>query len=440
MYSTRQIWKVAYPILISLFMQNLINITDTAYLGRVGEVELGASALAGVFYMAMFMIGFGFSTGAQILMARRNGEGLYREIGGIMQQSTLFLLGLAGVIFGFTFFYSPLILGKLITSEAVGQAAVKYMNWRIYGMFFSFTAIMFRAFFVGITQTKVLTINSVVMVLSNVVLNYMLIFGKCGFPQMGIAGAALASVISEAISVVFYTVYLLRKVDLQRYGFFIPGSFKSGQLKRVLNISVWIMIQNFLTIGTWFLFFVAVEHLGERSLAVSNIVRSLSTLMFIPVSAFATTASTLVSNAVGAGRSGDLFPICRKVIGISFLILLPVWMLIYLFPQLMLRIYTDNIELLQSAVPSLFVLAACYVWGAPGAVFFNAVSGTGNTRSALLIETGMLVFYVAYIWIAIFEYRVNVMYSWIAEHIYWFTMLLFSYVYLKKARWQNKKI
>ena len=72
---------MAYPILISLIMEQLIGMTDTAFMGRVGEVELGASAIAGVYYLAIFMLGFGFSIGSQILIARRNGEGNFRMIG-----------------------------------------------------------------------------------------------------------------------------------------------------------------------------------------------------------------------------------------------------------------------------------------------------------------------------------------------------------------------
>ena len=79
-YSNKDIWKIAYPILISLIMEQLIGMTDTAFLGRVGEVELGASAIAGVYYLAIFMLGFGFSIGAQILIARRNGEQNYHHI------------------------------------------------------------------------------------------------------------------------------------------------------------------------------------------------------------------------------------------------------------------------------------------------------------------------------------------------------------------------
>jgi len=80
-YSNKEIWLITYPILISLVMEQLIGMTDTAFLGRVGEVELGASALAGVYYMIIYMIAFGFSIGAQILIGRRNGEGEYKEIG-----------------------------------------------------------------------------------------------------------------------------------------------------------------------------------------------------------------------------------------------------------------------------------------------------------------------------------------------------------------------
>lgn len=192
-FSYKQIWFIAYPILISLVMEQLIGMTDTAFMGRVGEVELGASAIAGVYYMTFYMIAFGFSLGAQIIMGRRNGEGNYAKIGPIFYKGTYFLLGVALVLFVSSHFVSPLILERFIDSPHVHEAAVSYIRWRVYGFFFSFVAVMFRAFFVGTTQTKTLTLNSIVMVLSNVVFNYILVFGKLGFPAMGIAGAAIGS-------------------------------------------------------------------------------------------------------------------------------------------------------------------------------------------------------------------------------------------------------
>ena len=102
MYTNKQIWSVSYPILLSLLAQNVINVTDTAFLGRVGEVALGGSAMGGLFYICVFTIAFGFSTGSQIVIARRNGEGRYADVGPVMMQGVMFLLVMALLLFGFT--------------------------------------------------------------------------------------------------------------------------------------------------------------------------------------------------------------------------------------------------------------------------------------------------------------------------------------------------
>ena len=124
-FSYKQIWFIAYPILISLVMEQLIGMTDTAFMGRVGEVELGASAIAGVYYMTFYMIAFGFSLGAQIIMGRRNGEGNYAKIGPIFYKGTYFLLGVALVLFVSSHFVSPLILERFIDSPHVPEAGRK---------------------------------------------------------------------------------------------------------------------------------------------------------------------------------------------------------------------------------------------------------------------------------------------------------------------------
>ena len=302
-FSYKQIWFIAYPILISLVMEQLIGMTDTAFMGRVGEVELGASAIAGVYYMTFYMIAFGFSLGAQIIMGRRNGEGNYAKIGPIFYNGTYFLLGVALVLFVSSHFVSPLILERFIDSPHVHEAAVSYIRWRVYGFFFSFVAVMFRAFFVGTTQTKTLTLNSIVIVLSNVVFNYILVFGKLGFPAMGIAGAAIGSSLAELVSVIFFVVYTRVRVDVKKYGLNRFGLQNGEPLGNILNISVWTMVQNFISMSTWFLFFIAVEHLGERSLAITNIIRNVSALPFMIVITFSSTCSTLISNLIGAGNT-----------------------------------------------------------------------------------------------------------------------------------------
>jgi MATE efflux family protein len=280
-FTNKQILQITFPVLMSLLMEHMIGLTDTAYLGRVGEVELGASALAGVYYLVIYMLGFGFSIGAQVLIARRNGAQEYKRIGPVFLQGTFFLLLLAALLFTASHLYSPFFLRKLIGSDDVYQATMKYVDWRVYGFFFSFVAVMFRAFYVGITKTKILTVNSVVMVLTNVMLNYVLIFGKFGLPALGIAGAAIASSISEAVSVLFFILYTWKKVDYGKYGLFEYSGIDFRMLKQILSVSIWIMIQHGIAFLGWFVFFVVMEHQGERPLAITNVVRSISSFLFV---------------------------------------------------------------------------------------------------------------------------------------------------------------
>ncbi|MEG1903960.1 MAG: MATE family efflux transporter, partial [Bacteroidales bacterium] len=280
MYSNKQIWNVSYPIMLSLLAQNIINITDTAFLGHVGETELGGSALGGLWYLAIFMLGFGFSTGAQILIGRRNGENRLREIAPYFVQGVLFLLGLAVLILLLNHRFASSLMASLIKSDLIFGATIDFIDWRMFGLLFAFPNVMFRAFFVGITQTRALTISAIVMAVVNIFLDYVMIFGKFGLPAMGIQGAAIASVIAEGAAMLFFIGYMLVKVDLRTYGFFERLAWNMKQLPHLLNISVWTMIQYFVALGTWFVFFLATEHLGERSLAISNIVRSVSSMLF----------------------------------------------------------------------------------------------------------------------------------------------------------------
>ena len=274
MYSNKEIWRVTYPILLGLLAQNIINVTDTAFLGHVGEVALGAAAMGGLLYICIYTVAFGFSIGSQILIARRNGEGNYRDVGLVMIQGSMFSFLMAAVLAVTMYVFAGPLIRMLITSDTIYEATYQFFTWRIWGLLFAFLNVMFRAFYIGITNTKVLTMSSVVMALVNVVLDYGLVFGELGLPQMGIRGAALASVIAEASSLIFFFVFTYFKIDLRKYGFRRSFRFDFGMVGRILKISSFTMVQYFLAMAIWFVFFMALERLGQRELAIANIVRS----------------------------------------------------------------------------------------------------------------------------------------------------------------------
>ncbi len=439
-YTYRGIWQLAYPILISLFMEQMIGMTDTAFLGRAGEVELGASAIAGVYYMVIFIVGFGFSLGAQIMTGRRNGEGQYSGTGKIFWHGLYFLLGFAAMMIVLSETLSPWLMSKIVSSEHILDAALTYVRWRVLGLFFAWTTAMFRAFYIGTMQTKTLTLNSIVMVLSNVVFNWILIFGNLGFPALGIAGAAIGSTLAEFVSLIFFLVYTATKTDTRKFGLDRPARFEMKELKGIFNISIWTMVENFLSVSTWFIFFLFVEHLGERSLAVSNIVRNVSGLIWVVLMAFSSTCSTLVSNMIGSGEEDRVTGLVWRVMKMAYAIISTIIVIFALFPKQVIGIFTDMPEIIDATVPAMLVMASSYLINTGGNICFNASIGTGNTRTVFVLESIALIVYVCYCTLVCTIIKADIAICWTAEHVYALAMLILCGLYLRSGRWKGKKI
>ena len=439
-YSYRNIWRVAYPILISLVMEQMIGLTDTAFLGRVGEIELGASAIAIVYYMVLFMIGFGFSIGAQIIIGRRNGEGRFTETGKVFWHGLYFLLGLSGLIIILSELFSPWLMKLMVSSEAIYSAALSYVRWRLPGMVFAFMTAMYRAFYVGTTQTRTLTLNSVVMVLSNIIFNYVLIFGKLGLPALGITGAAIGSSLAELVSLIFFVIYTRTRCDRKKYGLEKGAVFEKDELKEMMPVCSWTMIQHTVSICTWFIFFIFIEHLGERALAISNITRGASGLIWVVLQAFSATCSTLVSNMIGEGHQEKVMSLVKRITKLSYGVCSIFIILFCIFPEVIARIYTDIPDLITAAVPALVVMASSYMINVAGQVYFMAVSGTGSTKTAFRLELIALTLYMIYCYVVIGRIKADIAVCWTAEHVYAGALFLCGWIYMRSGRWKNRRI
>lgn len=396
--------------------------------------------MGGLLYICVYTIAFGFSVGSQILIARRNGEGNYRAVGPIMWQGTAFSFGMAVCLLILMYFSAAPLIRLLITSDSIYGATYEFFTWRIWGFLFAFVNVMFRGLYIGITRTKVLTMNAVVMALVNVVLDYALVFGELGLPEMGVRGAALASVIAEASSLLFFLLYTYYKVDLKKYGLNRFGQFDLSMVLRILRISCFTMVQYFLAMAIWFVFFMALERLGQRQLAVANIVRSVYVVLLIPVQALSTTANTLVSNLIGAGGSSGVVTLLHKISRMSFLIMVVCVGLCVVFPGSILSVYTNEEALLVESVSALYVVCGAMLIASLANVYFNGISGTGNTQAALVLEVFVQVFYALYIIVVGMVIQAPVDVCFTTEVIYYVLMLGSSLIYLKKAKWQNKKI
>lgn len=225
-----------------------------------------------------------------------------------------------------------------------------------------------------------------------------------------------------------------------KYGFRRSSGMDFGMVGRILQISSFTMVQYFLSMSMWFVFFMTIEHLGQRELAIANIIRSLYIVLLIPVQALATAASTLVSNLIGARGTGKVIALLHRIAGISFLMMVVCVTLTVLFRSPVLSVYTSDSALVAGSVPALCVVCASMLIAALANIYFNGISGTGNTQAALWIEVSVQMFYVLYVVVVGMVLRLPFEICFTTEIVYYTLMLAFSLVYLKKAKWQNKKI
>lgn len=415
--------------MMSILMEQLINITDAVFLGHVGKVELGASAIAGIYYLAAYMLGFGFCIGLQVMIARRNGEQKYNETGKTFFQGLLFLSGLAVFLCLAIRIVSPFLLKRLVTSPEIYHAVCRYLDWRSFGLLFSFPFLAIRSFLVGITHTTALAGAALLAVAINIPANYFLI---C-VANLGISGAALASSLAEIGSLGMLVVYMWRKIDRSKYG--LNPLYDRQLLVKVLKLSVWSMLHAFISVAPWFLFFIAIEHLGKTDLAISNIIRSVSALFFVLVNSFAVTTGSLVSNATGAGEGEKLFPLCRKILKLGYAVGFPFVAIAGICNPWIIGFYTPDVQLIHSAFAPFVVMLLNYTFALPGYVYLNAVGGIGKTKTTFIFQMTTTVVYLIYLYWLSNCVEASLVAYLTAEYVFVIMLGVQSVVYLKRKHY-----
>ena len=437
--SNREIWRIAIPIMLGNLAQTIINFTDTAFLGHLGVIALGASMLAGLFYFVFTTIAAGFAIGIQIIIARRFGEGNNGRIGVIFEHGSLFVLILGTILFSIIYFFSDVLLAWIIDSPNIYETSLDYIKYRQFGIIFVCFNFLYRGLYVGISNTKVITYSTVIMAIVNIILDYCLIFGKFGFPEMGIGGAALASLCAEISAFIFFTLYSYITLKNKDFGMFKIHKLESELMGRILRVATPTMIQKLFSFGVWFVFFIMIEKMGETATGISSIVRSIYMILITPAFAFATTTNTLVSRTIGAGHPELVFSTITKIMKNCILCTLPIIIILAIIPIQIVSIYTDDLNLAQMVVPSIYIICIGAIFQAFGNGYFEAVSGTGNTSAALYLETSVLIIYLIFVAIMT-KTSTDVQWVWTAEILYGSILAFICIIYMKFAKWNEKRI
>jgi MATE family multidrug resistance protein len=426
-------------------VQNIINLTDTFFLGRVENEDLkveylGAIGLAGVFYLLITTIGYSFTKAGQIMIARRVGEGAKNDVGIITHAMGAFALLLSFIMFAFMKFFGASFFSMFVTDKGILKACIEYLDYRSYGVFFSYMGVVILSLYTGIARTTVIIYNALVMGLANVVLNYGLVFGNLGMPEMGIAGAALASTISELLAFMVFAIYLFFDKRIHQFAIFKTPQVDVKIITAQIKLSIPMILQTFASLGSWFIFFALIEQLGKNELAISNIIRTVYMLFMIPAWGFSSGINTIVSNLIGKNKLQEVWQAINKTAILCFAVTMSLCIFLVLFPEKILMIGTDKPELLEASKRLIWVLILILSLYSFSIIYFNGLVGTGATKEALYIQVSCVILYIIYVYIVVGYLKSSLEISWLAETIYMSSSMVVSIWYLRSNKWRKLSI
>ncbi|MCB0716061.1 MAG: MATE family efflux transporter [Chitinophagaceae bacterium] len=438
--SYRQILQIALPISFSILVPQFNFIANNIFLGHYSQEALAAASITGIFYLIFAMIGFGLNNGLQTLIARRAGENRPEEVGKLFGQGIYISLCIAGIGILITWFLSPYILRSVLHSSTIANEAIGYLQIRIWGLPFLYIYQMRNALLVGTNNSKFLIYGAFAEAITNIIFDYLFIFGHFGFPELGFNGAAVSSIIAEFTGMFVIFLVIHQTGISQRFALFKHLRWNKKLSGLLLRISSPIILQLAASIISWEFFYILIEHHGETPLAISNVMRNIFGLTGCITWAFAATCATVVSNIIGQNKQDKVREVIKKIVRISVGSALVLAILVNIFPGVFISIFGQPAGFVEEAIPVVRVVTVAMVLMPFATTWLYGVTGTGNTRITLIIEIIAIIFYSVFVYLVLEYFNLSITIGWMGEWVYWTVILLLARWYILKGHWQLKKI
>ena len=344
------------PLLAGMVSEFFMYMADSAMVGRLGTNHLAAIAIATLFAEILWVIVWPFAPGTQALAARRFGrlqdqmdadestaKGLYRETGEILDNSLVISFA-AGIVAMLMATLSDQILNLLLDDQQLIRLAESYISIIKYVMPLAAVFYSFYGFLAAVNMTQVIMVGTVGLNISNIVFNYVLIFGKFGFPAMGIKGAAIGTLIAQALGVVFFASYVLLSKNTK-----IFHCLRFLRLKWILTKDIFIascpmIAQLGLVLSIIFYYETIIAGIGTIYLAVTHVIFTMFILNRTLVGGFAEGGSILIGNYLGRGEHKEAIRYAYATVYIAFFFGILLMAVLFCFPESIVKIFNQEPE------------------------------------------------------------------------------------------------
>lgn len=433
-----QIIKLATPAVLGMLSHTVLNIVDTAMVGRLNPESLAASSLGGLIVFIMIASFGALSIGIQTLASRRCGEKKYHECGVILHNALLIsvVMGIALVFFGQMF--AGRILAFFTVDQKIFNLGVPYIKIRYIGIGFYMIGVAYRGFFNGIGKTRVFMYVAISMNLFNAIANYLFIFGKHGFPAMGLYGAGLGSALANLLSCIMFVGFSFKSLYIQRFNLYRDLRLDYEVLKRTISLSIPAALEGFILLLAFLIFQSIIGKIGTMELAASTITITIYSLSYMPAAGLGIATAVLVGQNLGAKRPELAETYVWHAVKLGILVMISLQILMTQFPHLLLRIFTNDVQVIHFGEIAVVTLGIFIPFEIASAVLSHAIQGAGNTKWVMIVHSMISIFiFLPTTYLLAFTLNLGLMGAWLGNGLYlimFFTVCSFKF---RKGDWKT---
>lgn len=434
----KQIFALALPLIGGMTSQNILNLVDTAMVGVLGDAALAAVGMGGFVNFLAGSILLGIGTSVQTIVARRKGEERFAEMAHSLNTALVIILFAGPLLSTLYFLNVPDVFPYLHSDPAVVKEGVPYLSMRVIGITFVALNMSFRGFWNGSDRSKYYMFILIVSHSCNILLNYLLIFGKWGFPELGAQGAGLATTLSLMLATILHFSMAVMRGSHQGFLRKFPGR---ELFASVFKLSIPSGIQQLMFSAGFTALYWIVGLIGTLELAAANVLINLALVGILPAMAFGLASATLVGKALGRKDPEDAKQWGWDVSKIGFLTLSLVAIVVCAAPVPVLGVFISNPATLKIAMVPLLFMAISLPFEGVGIVLMNSLLGSGDMKTVLRISVVMQwVFFLPTAFLAVTVYEVGLLTIWLFQGGYRLSQSVIFFWFWKRGHWQSIQV
>ena len=435
------VFLLAWPVMAQMTLQTLVQIIDMAMVGRLGKEAIAGVGLSFRPLFVGFSIFLGLGAATTALVSRSIGANQEGEAQQAAAQSIII-----GAVISFALAVIAFLGARQITLFMGAQGSVidngiTYLRGYSPGMFFSFISILVTASLRGAGDTKTPFIASMADNIINVIGNYVLIFGRLGFPALGILGAAIATSFSRLISLGIMTYILIKGKAGLHIKFKDFFKLNVPVIKRLFKIGIPAAFERLAQSITLLLTTRIVASMGTTAVAIMVLSGNIEQLSFMPAIGFAVAASTLVGQNLGAKQPDKAEKSGWSAAKMALLLMSVMGVLFILVPEALIRIYTNEATVIEGGKMIMRILGIAQIPQALSFAIGGSLRGAGDTKKVLYISVlGNFVIRLGLTWLFIMVFQLGLWSVYLAVIIDWSVRSLLLSNRFKRGEWKNIKV